>query len=342
MACNSGILQTVLKAAIQLDLFGIISKSGDGAHMSAFEIASKLPTRDVQGATRVLESMLRVLATHSIFLSSTDRDVPTTSHDRVCYGLAPAGKFFVADANGMSLAHFLALQIQLKWIEAMREGLKDAVLEGSNLFENFHGQSWVEHMASNPKSNDIFNSAMATLSTLTMRKIVEKYNGFEGLSTLVNVGGGNGSTLDLIISKYPHVRGINLDLPHVVKNAPAYKGVEHIGGDMFLQVPKGDAIMLKAVLHNWEDEECLKLLEKCYKALADKGKVIVVENILPQKPRTDFYSKYVSQLDINMWAIPGGKERTKSEFEALSVHVGFADFKVVCCAYGHWVMELIK
>ncbi|KAK4391104.1 Caffeic acid 3-O-methyltransferase [Sesamum angolense] len=80
-----------------------------------------------------------------------------------------------------------------------------------------------------------------------MRKAVKVYDGFGSLGSIVDVGGGTGATLAIIVANYPSVCGINFDLPQVLRNAPSYNGIEHIGGDMFVEVPKGDAILLKQI-----------------------------------------------------------------------------------------------
>ncbi|KAK0581600.1 hypothetical protein LWI29_015755 [Acer saccharum] len=90
-----------------------------------------------------------------------------------------------------------------------------------------------------------------------MKKTLESYKGFEQFKQLVDVGGGLGTTLSVITSKYPHIKAINFDLPHVINDAPSYPGVEHLSGDMFQSVPKGDAIILKSVLNAWDDNNCL-------------------------------------------------------------------------------------
>ncbi|GFP95455.1 caffeic acid 3-o-methyltransferase [Phtheirospermum japonicum] len=335
-ACTSHIFPKALKAAIQLDLFEIIG-GAHGDDLSPLEIASQLPTSNVDRTVVVLDSLLRLLVTHSLLTCSV-RKLANGSIERR-YGLAPAGRFFVGDENGASLAPYFAF--------VSREGpvqlsYKDAVLNGGKIFEKVHGKSYYGSMASDPESGKIFDNAMGAHSTMIMKKVVKIYDGFEGLSSLVNVGGGNGATLDIIASNYPSIRGINFDLPQVVQTAPSYKGIEHIGGDMFLQVPKGDAILLKYVLHNWGDEQCAKLLKNCYRALPNKGKLIVMDYILPNSPQTDVHAKYASQMDIVMAAMLEGKERTEDEFRAMAKDAGFAEFKVVCYVYGVWIMEFFK
>lgn len=81
-----------------------------------------------------------------------------------------------------------------------------------------------EYHGTDPRFNKVFNNGMSNHSTITMKRILDTYKGFEGLSTLVDVGGGTGATLNMIISKHPTIKGINFDLPHVIEDAPAYNG----------------------------------------------------------------------------------------------------------------------
>ncbi|OMO70440.1 O-methyltransferase, family 2 [Corchorus olitorius] len=113
-------------------------------------------------------------------------------------------------------------------------------------------------------------------------------------------------------------------------------GIDHIGGDMFIEVPRGEVIFMKCVLHDWDDDRCLKLLKNCYNALPEFGKVIVVESI-------DIVSKNTSICDISLFTlVPGAKERTMEEYKAMATIVGFTSFELVCCAYGYLVIELHK
>lgn len=104
------------------------------------------------------------------------------------------------------------------------DGLKETVLAGGNLFENVYGTSVFELMSKDSSLNTAFNKAMADYSVVLMKKVVEKYKGFEGLTSLVDVGGGSGAALRTIIAHYPSIRGLNFDLPQVLKEAPSYPG----------------------------------------------------------------------------------------------------------------------
>ncbi|KAF6159658.1 hypothetical protein GIB67_034620 [Kingdonia uniflora] len=156
---------------------------------------------------------------------------------------------------------------------------------------------------------------MSDHSTIVTKKILETYKGFEGLETVVDVGDGAGTLLNMIISKYPNTKGISFDLPHWV-------------------------------FHNWSEEHCLKFLNNCHEALPEDRKVIVVETILPVFPETaNATTVGIFQVDCLMLAhCTGGKERTYGDFEALAMamRAGFAGFRVVPRAYNNWVMEFCK
>lgn len=123
--------------------------------------------------------------------------------------------------------------------------MKDAVLDGGIPFNKAHGMNGFEYHGTDMRFNVVFNRGMSDHSTITMKMILQTYKGFEGLSSVVDVGGGTGAIIGEIVAKYPSVHGINFDLPHVIQDALSVPGVEHVGGDMFASVPKGDAIFMK-------------------------------------------------------------------------------------------------
>ena len=81
-----------------------------------------------------------------------------------------------------------------------------------------------EYPAKNPIYNRLFNTAMLNHTIMITNKIVESYKGFENLKHMVDVGGGVGTTLGIITNKYPTIKAINYDLPHVIQNAVPYPG----------------------------------------------------------------------------------------------------------------------
>ncbi|KOM35785.1 hypothetical protein LR48_Vigan02g193500, partial [Vigna angularis] len=215
-----------------------------------------------------------------------------------------------------------------------RPNFKDVIIDSEyDLCKKVHGMPFYQCTERDPQLNYIFNRSMANICDIEMNKILDEYKGFEGVSTLVDVGGCTGQTLHMIISKYSTIKGINFDLPQVVEKAASYPGIQHVGGDMYHYVPKGDAMILKTVLHNWSDEDCLSILRNCHNALPQNGKVIVIEFIAPEEASESNVSKLVSTLDTIMYITSGGKERSEKEYEKLCTLSGFSRFEVVCRAF---------
>ncbi|PIM99563.1 Hydroxyindole-O-methyltransferase [Handroanthus impetiginosus] len=336
---SASVLPMVLKSAIELDLLELIKKSGAGAFVSPAELAAKLPTSNSE-ARVMLDRILRLLASYDVLACRLER-LPDGGVERR-YGLAPVCKFLTKNDDGVSMAPLLLMNQDKVLMESWYH-LKDAVLDGGIPFNKAYGMTAFDYHGTDPRFNKVFNNGMSNHSTIIMKKILETYDGFEGLKTVVDVGGGTGATLNMIVSKYPSIKGINFDLPHVIEDAPSYPGVEHVGGDMFVSVPKGDAIFMKWICHDWSDEHCLKFLKNCYEALPQKGKVILAECILPEAPDNGLATKNVVHVDVIMLAHnPGGKERTEKEFQALAKGAGFNQLKKVCCAHNSWIMELYK
>ncbi|KAK8592728.1 hypothetical protein V6N13_063295 [Hibiscus sabdariffa] len=247
----------VLASAVELDLFEIMAKAGRGALLSPKEVASKLPTNNPD-APVMLDRMFRLLASYSVLTCSL-LTLPDGRVERL-YGLGPVCKFLTKNEDGVSLSSLCVLT-QDRVVAESWYFLKDVVLEGGDPFHRIHGKEMFEYHGADPRFNKAFNRGMSDHSTITTKKILETYDGFEGIKTLVDVGGGTGATLHKIVSKYPTIKGINFDMPHVIKDAPSYPGVEHVGGDMFASVPKGDAIFMKIVIagsHGVVHEECYR------------------------------------------------------------------------------------
>eukprot|EP00253_Pinus_taeda_P028546 PITA_28546 len=185
---------------------------------------------------------------------------------------------------------------------------------------------------------------MACNARIVMKALLSKYRGFDGLTSLVDIEGGTGTALAEIVRAYPSIRGIDYDLPHVMATAPHLPGVEHMGGNMFETAPSVDAIFMKWILHDWGDEDYIKILKSCRKAIPETGKFIIVDmvvldsnqrcsdnnNIGGQKEKPILDLNLVLVFDLIMVAhCSGGKERTEEEWKKLLVESGFGRFKII-------------
>ncbi|CAH8360289.1 unnamed protein product [Eruca vesicaria subsp. sativa] len=329
---SASVLPMVLKTALDLDLLEIIKKSSP---ISSNDIASQLSTTNTN-APAMLDRILRLLTSHSILICSSGEGVEKT------YQLGPVCKYLTKNEDGVSFAALCRMNqdevLMKSWYY-----LKDAIRKDGIPFNMAYGKSSFEYYTNDFNFNTVFNNGMYNHSTITMKKILETYQGFEGLTSLVDVGGGTGAALKMILSKYPDLEGINFDLKDVIKGASYHPHIKNEGGDMFEGVPKGDAIFMKWICHDWSDEKCVELLLNCYKALPKDGKVILAEFLLPETIDTSLSTQQVVHVDCIMMAHnPGGKERTEKEFEELANKSGFKGIKVVCNAFGIYIIELLK
>ncbi|KAJ0231683.1 Uncharacterized protein HA466_0297960 [Hirschfeldia incana] len=337
----------VLKAAVELGVIDTIAAAGNGAWLSPSDITASLPIKPKNPeAPILLDRMLRLLVSHSILkcrVVETVENGPTGNTKRV-YAAEPVCKYFLKDNDGSGslVSLFLLFHTQVHF--NTWDNLKDVILDGKDAFISAQGMPLFEYISTDQQFSEVFHRAMSDSATMVMKKVLEVYRGFEDVNTLVDVGGATGTILGLITSKHPHIKGINFDLPQVLTDAPSYPGVEHVSGDMFVEVPKGDAIFMKWILHDWTDEHCIKILNNCWKSLPEKGKVILVEMITPVEPkRGDFYSNIVFAMDLLMLTqCSNGKERSLLQFENLAFASGFLRCEVICHSYSYSVIEFQK
>ncbi|CAN0875569.1 Anthranilate N-methyltransferase, partial [Linum grandiflorum] len=336
---NGIVVPMTVLAANELGILDIIAEAGRDAKLTASEVVSKMAAVNKNNASIMVDRILRLLATHSI----VDCTIGSSSHRR--YSLNSVSNYFVRNQNGVSLSHLMSLHHDKSRIQCWFE-LKDTVLEGGVPFDRANnGTSVFEYYSRNPKLTEVFSLAMYSLSTILTEALLNCYKGFQEVKQLVDVGGGFGDSAKAITSKYPHITAINFDLPHVIKQAPPIPGVEHIGGDMFESVPKGEAIFMKSVLHDWSDDHCLRLLKNCYEAVPAEGKVIVVDMVIPTVGvETNTAAKMTAVADVLMMTVTqGGKERTQDEFMALATKAGFRRTSFKCSIFSAiWVIEFYK
>ncbi|XP_028766538.1 isoflavone-7-O-methyltransferase 9-like [Neltuma alba] len=154
---------------------------------------------------------------------------------------------------------------------------------------------------------------------------------FQGLETLVDVGGGTGTTCRIISERHPNMKCIVFDLPQVVQNSSGSNNLSYVGGSMFEFIPSADVVLLKWILHNWDDESCIKILSKCKEAVTKKGeagKVIIIDAVIKEKEEKNEMREVKLLFDIMMMTSFNGKERTEKEWNNLLVSVGFKHHKI--------------
>ncbi|KAK7848913.1 acetylserotonin o-methyltransferase [Quercus suber] len=201
--------------------------------------------------------------------------------------------------------------------------------DGTSSFEVAHGEDIWSYSASNPAHGQLINEAMACDARVIVPAMIHGCpEVFDGLSSLVDVGGGNGKTLKVLVKAFPWLRGINFDQPHVVSVAGVISGVENVGGDISSDY-EIDLYELQWVLHDWGDNECIQILKKCREAvLKNKGKVIIVDAVIEEAEK-DKLTDVKLALDMAMMAHTNkGKERTLKEWGFVLGEAGFSRYTV--------------
>ena len=198
-----------------------------------------------------------------------------------------------------------------------------------NAFFSEYGKSLFEYASQNSDYSKVFNDAMSSYSAMHTAMVLEALNGYDftNISHVCEIGGGQGHLLSHLQSKYNQLNGMILELEHVVNNQdsswPAKMGLQnrckYIKGNMFEQVPSADLYVMKMILHDWNDDECIKILSNIHRSASDKSKLFIVEHIVPD-PDTPHFSKL---FDIHMMCATTGRERTIEEYKSILSQSGW-------------------
>ena len=189
--------------------------------------------------------------------------------------------------------------------------------DGEPTFERLHGTDYWSWLAENPDDRAAFDRAMEQGKEGRIERLdtVE----WHGDETVVDVGGGNGSLLRLLLDRHPGLRGIVFDLPETVRDESSFGDrLEFVAGSFFERVPAGDAYVLSAIIHDWNDERAGAILSTIRSAAPQDGRLLVVESVIT--PGND--PSGAKWLDLLMLVL-GGRERTELEWRELLEGAGF-------------------
>jgi hypothetical protein len=208
------------------------------------------------------------------------------------------------------------------------------------------GASGFEHMASDPGQMAMFHQSMADRAAPVARDLMAAYD-FGRFGKLMDVGGSFGALLAAILGVHPGQNGEVFDLPALQDASGAYlarQGVadraRFVGGSFFEQIPSGaDAYMVKSIIHDWDDDESVRILANCAAAAGRDARVLVIERIAPELAGADPADVPTFQSDLMMLTANGGMERTLKEFQALYDRAGLGLESVTTTASGFAVMQ---
>jgi hypothetical protein len=277
---------------------------------------------------------------------------------RVMRALASVG-IFAVDPHGRFHLTRLAQTLRSDHPESLRNfalmlvddynwsawgALEHTVRTGEPAFEHVHGAPAFPWMREHPEKEKMFSASMASISVMENAAITRAY-AFGKLRKVVDVGGAHGHLLVSILRSYVKIRGVLFDQPPVIEEAAksGFMGssdlagrCEAVGGDFFESVPPGaDAYVLKYIIHDWDDDKSVRILQNCRKAMPADGRVLVIDHVVAAGNRFD----WGKLMDINMMVMLGSKERTKDEFRQLFGRAGLRLKRVIKTASSLSILE---
>lgn len=266
------------------------------------------------GAHRdALYRLLRTLAAQGVFAQDRHGRFMTT----------PAATLLQQDVMGDGVLLCGEVAGDGSWWNAVG-ALRHSVMTGEPAFQHQQGMAFFDYLRIHPPSGRWFDRGMANFASAENPAIASAYD-YNRFDRIIDVGGGQGGLLAEILRRHPNVRGSVFDLPEVVTN-PVYLDNDAfpgrwttIGGDFFQSVPAGgDAYVLKRILHDWSDEQCLHILRRCRAAMSARATLLVVDAVVP----ADNAPHPGKVMDILMMVFAQGRERTKQEFGELFERAG--------------------
>lgn len=210
--------------------------------------------------------------------------------------------------------------------------LLHSVQTGGTAFPHANGMEVFPYYGQHPESQEPFNQAMTEYSEVVSDTVTEAYD-FSQFGKIVDVGGGHGGLMSVILKRNPAVKGAVFDLPMVVEGAGRRieaegfaNRCEIIGGDFFSSVPSGgDAYTLKTIIHDWDEERARAILRNIHSAMNENGKILIIETVIT--PGND--SSFSKLGDVHMMVMTGGRERTEAEYGLLLESAGFKLTRVI-------------
>ena len=226
-----------LKCGIDLGIPDIIHNHGKPMTISALVAELPITTAKAHGVYR----LMRILV-HSGFFA---REKSAQNEQEEGYALTNSSRLLLKD-DPLSVTPFLNAMLDPILIKPWN--FLGAWFQNDNPtpFGTAHGRAFWDYGGHEPKLNNFFNEAMASDARLVTSVLIHKCKGvFEGLNSLVDVGGGTGTVAKTIADEFPHLQCSNFDLPHVVAGLQGTENLKYVGGDMFEAIPSADAVLLK-------------------------------------------------------------------------------------------------
>ncbi|XP_052208049.1 trans-resveratrol di-O-methyltransferase-like [Diospyros lotus] len=320
-----------LKCAVQLGIPDIIHRHGQPMKLS--QLVASLPALN-PSKSHCIPRLMRVLAHDGFFV---ELKAAAGEEEEPEYTLMPASHLLLRTTPA-SVSPSLLLILDPLMVNPLNCLTPWLGNDDPTPFLTANGRTIWDYAGQNPAFNCLFNEGMESDSRMVASVVIEECRGaFEGLSSLVDVGGGTGTMAKAIADAVPEMKCTVLDLPQVVDKLPGRKNLFFTPGNMFEAIPPANAILLKWILHDWGDEDCMKILKHCKEAIPSRqkgGKVIIIDMVVGHQKLEETNAiddkSTQTQLFIDMFVMGlySSKERTEQEWANLFSAAGFSDYKI--------------
>lgn len=293
-------------------------------HLSAGPRAAADLAAETGAEPDALHRVLRGLVAHDVLVETADRRFALTELGEALRSGVPG--------SARNFAIMLGEEHYRSWGELLH-----TVRTGETAFDHVYGTGFFEYLEGHPEAAAPFHGAMTESSLHVGEAVIAAYD-FSAFGTIVDVGGGQGRLLAAILTANPRARGILFDRARAIEGARSFIEAEgltdrcdSVAGDFFESVPTGgDAYVMKAILHDWSDDDCTRILASVRRAALSGTALLIIERVMPE--RVDDGSVLTQRTvlsDLNMMAVVGGRERTRAEYAALLDRSGFVLQRIV-------------
>ncbi|XP_052208053.1 trans-resveratrol di-O-methyltransferase-like [Diospyros lotus] len=314
-----------LKCAVQLGILDIIHRHGQPVKLS--QLVASLPALN-PSKSHCIRRLMRLLAHDGFFVDLKAADAG--EEEEAEYTLTPASHLLLTTTSA-SLSPFVLLVLDPLIVKPWNWLTLWLGNDDPTPFLTANGRTLWDYAGQNPAFNSLFNEGMESDARMVASVVIEECRGtFEGLSSLVDVGGGTGTMAKAIAEAFPEMKCTVLDLPHVVDKLPGRK-------NLFEAIPPANAICLRWILHDWGDKDCVKILKHCKEVIPnrqERGKVIIIDMVVGHQKveeaneNGDKSTQIQLFSDMLMMVLLSLKERTEKEWANLFSIIGFSDYKI--------------
>lgn len=281
-------------------------------HLAEGPMSADLLAKQVNANERALHRILRALASVGIF-------------EEVIPGVYQSNdKGALLRSSAVPSLRNYAVMTGSEWVWNATGNLLHSATTGRPAFDHLYGAPVFTYAREHSEAQRVLVAGLASRTDVENDCILAAYD-FSTARSVADIGGGKGALLIRILQRYPDIRGILMDTPDVIEMAKHHLSqhnlldrCELVSGDFFEDVPSADVLLLKKVVHDWDDTRAIKILQNVRRSLQAHSRLLLLEAIVPEGNTRSF----TKMIDLLMLVLAGGQERTEVEFRDILHRAG--------------------